>query len=294
MKGIVLAGGRGTRLNPLTLAISKQLLPVYDKPMVYYPLSVLMLAGIRDIAIISTPDDLPLYRKLLGSGTQFGVKLTYIVQAEPEGIAQAFLLAEDFIQAEPCALVLGDNLFFGQAFTSTLRAARNLETGALVFAHRARDPERFAVVTFDQDFRATSLEEKPSSPLSEWIITGLYFYDNRVSDFARNLKKSPRGELEITDLNRLYLEDGSLSVERLGRGFAWLDTGTHESLLLAGHFVQTIEQQQGLKIACLEEIGFSNGWIDLGSLKRSGEIYGKNSYGQAILEVVRAVENDGP
>lgn len=290
MKAIVLAGGQGTRLYPLTQALSKQLLPVYDKPMVYYPLSVLMLAGIREIALISTPDDLPLFRSLLGNGDRFGIKLTYLEQPKPEGIAQALIIAEEFLNGEPCALVLGDNLFFGQAFTSSLREASRMTKGAKVFAHRVSDPERFAVVSFDKDFRATSIEEKPALPKSEWAVTGLYFYDHRAPEMAKEIKKSARGELEITALNQMYLEEGSLSVERLGRGFAWLDTGTHDSLLLASQFVQTVEQQQGLKIACLEEIGYANSWINIDALKEAAEKYGKNAYGKAIQEIIDAAE----
>lgn len=286
MKGILLAGGQGTRLYPATLAISKQLLPIYDKPMVYYPLSVLMLAGIREIAIVSTPHDLPQYQRLLGDGGRFGLSLTYLEQPEPGGISQAFILGEDFLGGEPSSLILGDNIFFGQAFSQSLRRGHDLTRGAMVFAHKVRDPEGFAVAEFDATGKCLSLEEKPASPKSDWAVTGLYFYDGRASQLARTLKPSARGELEITDLNRLYLEDGTLIVERMGRGFAWLDTGTHDSLMQAGQFVQTIEQRQGFKIACLEEIAYAQGWISKDELKAAGTRMKSTSYGQAILDIV--------
>jgi glucose-1-phosphate thymidylyltransferase len=292
MKGIVLAGGQGTRLYPVTLATSKQLLPVYDKPMIYYPLSVLMIAGIREIAVISTPHDLPQYERLLGDGSAFGVKLTYLPQPEAAGISQAFLIAETFLNGEPSSLVLGDNIFFGQAFSQSLREGHSLTHGAMVFAHKVRDPRDFAVAEFDANGRMLSLEEKPKVPKSDWAVTGLYFYDGRASALARTLKPSARGELEITDLNRIYLEEGSLRVERLGRGFAWLDTGTHDSLMQAGTFVQTIEQRQGFKIACLEEIAYSQGWIGLDELRTAGTRMRNTSYGRAILDVVN--EASGP
>jgi len=286
MKGILLAGGQGTRLYPATLAISKQLLPIYDKPMVYYPLSVLMLAGIREIAIVSTPHDLPQYQRLLGDGSRFGVGLTYIEQPEPAGISQAFILGEEFLAGEPSSLILGDNIFFGQAFSQALERGRDLTRGALVFAHKVRDPEGFAVAEFDSTGKCLSLEEKPRSPKSDWAVTGLYFYDGRASQLAKTLKPSARGELEITDLNRLYLEEGSLIVERMGRGFAWLDTGTHDSLMQAGQFVQTIEQRQGFKIACLEEIAYAQGWISKDDLKAAGTRMKSTSYGKAILDIL--------
>ena len=286
MKGILLAGGQGTRLYPATLAISKQLLPVYDKPMVYYPLSVLMLAGIRDIAIVSTPHDLPQYQRLLGDGSAFGVRLTYLSQPEPGGISQAFIIGEEFLGGEPSSLILGDNIFFGQAFSQALRQGSALTRGAMVFAHKVRDPEAFAVAEFDAGGRVLSLEEKPAAPKSDWAVTGLYFYDGRAAALARTLKPSARGELEITDLNRLYLEEGTLTVERMGRGFAWLDTGTHDSLMQAGLFVQTIEQRQGFKIACLEEIAYTQGWIGIDQLQMAGARMKNTSYGKAILDVV--------
>ena len=286
MKGILLAGGQGTRLYPATLAISKQLLPIYDKPMVYYPLSVLMLAGIREIAIVSTPHDLPQYQRLLGDGSRFGVGLTYIEQPEPAGISQAFILGEEFLAGEPSSLILGDNIFFGQAFSQALERGRDLTRGALVFAHKVRDPEGFAVAEFDSTGKCLSLEEKPRSPKSDWAVTGLYFYDGRASQLAKTLKPSARGELEITDLNRLYLEEGSLIVERMGRGFAWLDTGTHDSLMQAGQFVQTIEQRQGFKIACLEEIAYAQGWISKDELREAGQAMRNTNYGRAILALL--------
>ncbi|WP_376751622.1 glucose-1-phosphate thymidylyltransferase RfbA [Stutzerimonas nitrititolerans] len=285
-KGIVLAGGSGTRLHPITLGVSKQLLPIYDKPMVYYPISVLMLAGIREILLISTPEDLPSYQKLLGDGEQFGIELSYAVQPSPDGLAQAFIIGEDFIGNDSCCLILGDNIFYGQHFSENLKAANARTEGATVFGYHVSDPERFGVVEFDGEGKAISIEEKPSKPKSHYAVTGLYFYDNRVVDIAKSIKPSDRGELEITDINRFYLEDQSLKVEMLGRGFAWLDTGTHESLLEAGHFVHTIEQRQGLKVACLEEIAFHNGWLSPEQLKVQGEYLKKTGYGQYLLALL--------
>ncbi|MBK3847249.1 glucose-1-phosphate thymidylyltransferase RfbA [Stutzerimonas xanthomarina] len=284
-KGILLAGGSGTRLHPITLGVSKQLLPIYDKPMVYYPLSVLMLAGIREILIISTPDDLPSYRKLLGTGDKFGIDLSYAVQPSPDGLAQAFIIGEQFIGDDPCCLILGDNIFYGQHFSENLKAANARTEGATIFGYHVSDPERFGVVEYDKQGRVISIEEKPAKPKSNYAVTGLYFYDNRVIDIAKSIKPSDRKELEITDVNRFYLEDQSLKVEMLGRGFAWLDTGTHESLLEAGHFVHTIEQRQGLKVACLEEIAFQNGWLSAGRLKAQGEYLKKTSYGQYLMRL---------
>jgi len=286
MRGIVLAGGSGTRLHPMTLSVSKQLLPIYDKPMIYYPLSVLMMAGIREILIISTPDDLPLFRRLLGSGAKWGVELSYAEQATPNGLAQAFVIGEDFIGGQPSALVLGDNIFHGEGF-SDLVAYKSLGSGATVFAYHVSDPDRYGVVEFDKTGRAISLEEKPVKPKSNWAVTGLYFYDGRASRFASELKPSPRGEYEITDLNRIYLEEGSLEVRRMGRGFVWLDTGTPESLLAAGHYVQTIEQRQGLRIACLEEIAFVKGWITEEELMQSARALSKNGYGRYLASLPR-------
>jgi len=285
-KGIVLAGGAGTRLYPATLGISKQLLPVYDKPMVYYPISVLMLAGIRDILIISTPTDLPQYRRVLGDGGRFGVRFTYLEQPSPAGLAEAFVLGEDFIGSEPVCLVLGDNIFYGTGFRPILleTAARN--TGATIFGYQVKDPERFGVVEFDADQRVVSIEEKPSAPKSHFAVTGLYFYDNRVVNIAKQVKPSARGELEITSINRAYLEMAELKVELLGRGFAWLDTGTHSSLLEAAQFVETIEKRQGYKIACLEEIGWRNGWLDTEQLGRAARELAKTDYGQYLSDVV--------
>lgn len=284
-KGIILAGGSGTRLYPITMGTSKQLLPIYDKPMIYYPLSVLMLAGIREILIISTPEDLPNFEKLLGTGEDIGIKLSYKVQPSPDGLAQAFILGEEFIGDDDVCLILGDNIFYGQHFSEQLKRAMQKQNGATVFGYYVNDPERFGVVEFDKDGKALSIEEKPKSPKSNYAVTGLYFYDNEVIKIAKNIKPSPRGELEITDVNNVYLNKGNLNVELLGRGFAWLDTGTHESLLDAGQFVQTIENRQGLKVACLEEIAFSHHWISREQLKERGEFFKKTGYGQYILKL---------
>lgn len=289
MKGIILAGGSGTRLYPLTMVTSKQLLPIYDKPMIYYPMSVLMNAGIRDILIISTPADTPRFQELLGDGYQFGVNLSYAVQPSPDGLAQAFIIGADFIGDEPVAMVLGDNIFAGHGLKKRLKAAvENAEggKGATVFGYYVDDPERFGIVEFDKDGKAISIEEKPEKPKSNYCVTGLYFYDNRVVEYAKNLKPSARGELEITDLNRIYLEGGNLNVELLGQGFTWLDTGTHESLVDATNFVKTIEQHQHRKIACLEEIGYLNGWISKEEVLKVYEVLKKNQYGQYLKDVL--------
>ncbi len=286
MKGIILAGGSGTRLHPITRGVSKQLLPVYDKPMIYYPLSVLMLAGIRDIMIITTPHDKPQYQHLLGNGEEFGIQLQYAEQPSPDGLAQAFIIAEEFIGNDSCCLVLGDNIFFGQLFSTKLRSVASLTSGATIFGYQVMDPERFGVVEFDDNFRALSLEEKPVQPKSNWAVTGLYFYDNQVVEFAKQVKPSERGELEITSINQMYLERGELTVELLGRGFAWLDTGTHDSLLEASSFVQTVEKRQGFQVACLEEIGWRNGWLDDDAVRRAGETLAKTGYGKYLLDLL--------
>ncbi len=287
MKGIILAGGSGTRLFPLTIAMSKQLLPVYDKPMIYYPLTTLMLAGVRDILIISTPRDTPVFQQALGNGSQWGVKLSYAVQDEPRGIAEAFIIGADFIASSPCALILGDNIFFGHSMGEYLRAAAERRKGATVFAYRVSDPERYGVVEFDEAHRAVRLEEKPKQPTSDWAVTGIYFYDGSVSERARRLKPSPRGELEITDLNKLYLEEGNLHVEMMGRGFAWLDTGTHESLHEAATFIKVIEMRQGLKIACPEEIAYNLGYISAAEVEQQAKKLGKTEYANYLLDLIR-------
>ncbi|HFA6662816.1 TPA: glucose-1-phosphate thymidylyltransferase RfbA [Neisseria gonorrhoeae] len=286
MKGIILAGGSGTRLYPITRGVSKQLLPVYDKPMIYYPLSVLMLAGIRDILVITTPEDNTSFKRLLGDGSDFGIRLQYAVQPSPDGLAQAFIIGEEFIGNGNVCLILGDNIFYGQSFTQTLKQAAAKTHGATVFGYRVKDPERFGVVEFDENFNALSIEEKPQQPKSDWAVTGLYFHDNRAVEFAKQLKPSARGELEISDLNRMYLEDGSLSVQILGRGFAWLDTGTHESLHEAASFVQTVQNIQDLQIACLEEIAWRNGWLTKKDVETRAKHLEKTAYGQYLLHLI--------
>jgi glucose-1-phosphate thymidylyltransferase len=286
MKGIILAGGSGTRLYPITLGISKQMLPIYDKPMIYYPLSVLMLAGIRKILIISTPSDLPNFKRLLGDGSDFGIELSYAEQESPGGLAQAFIIGEKFIGTDRVCLILGDNIFYGYSFSKMLKSAILRKKGATLFAYHVTDPKRFGVVEFDKSKKAISIKEKPKNPKSNYAVTGLYFYDNRVIKIAKSLKPSPRGELEITDINNTYLKWNDLNVEIMGRGFSWLDTGTHETLMTAGHFVQAIEESQGLKIGCLEEIAFNNDWLDSEIIKKKGKLLSKTSYGQYLLGII--------
>lgn len=285
-KGIILAGGSGTRLHPITMGVSKQLLPIYDKPMIYYPLSVLMLSGIREILVISTPDDLSSFQRLLGDGSQFGVQIRYATQPQPKGLAQAFTIGAEFIGQDNVCLVLGDNIFYGQHFSDKLDNAVHRNEGATIFGYHVNDPERFGVVEFDESGKALSIEEKPAKAKSPYAVTGLYFYDNDVVDIARQIQPSPRGELEITDINNIYLEKGALNVELLGRGFAWLDTGTHDSLLAAGDFVQTVEKRQGLKVACLEEIAYRKSWITQSLLEQRANQFSKTGYGQYLLKVL--------
>jgi glucose-1-phosphate thymidylyltransferase len=285
-KGIILAGGSGTRLHPATLAMSKQLLPVYDKPMVYYPLSTLMLAGMRDILLISTPQDTPRFQHLLGDGSRWGINLSYCVQPSPDGLAQAFILGKDFVGGAPSSLVLGDNIYYGHALQGLLESADARTTGASVFAYHVHDPERYGVVAFDEHKRALSIEEKPAKPKSHYAVTGLYFYDEQVCDIAASIKPSPRGELEITDVNAAYLNQGQLNVEIMGRGYAWLDTGTHDSLLEAGQFIATLEKRQGLKVACLEEIAYRSGWISAEAVERMAQPMMKNGYGQYLMKIL--------
>ncbi|WP_163382690.1 glucose-1-phosphate thymidylyltransferase RfbA, partial [Enterobacter hormaechei] len=286
MKGIILAGGSGTRLYPITMGVSKQLLPVYDKPMIYYPLSVLMLAGIKDILIITTPDDQPAFIRLLGDGRQFGINIEYAIQPSPDGLAQAFIIGDNFIGNDSVCLVLGDNIFFGQGFTPKLKTAANRNKGATVFGYQVMNPESFGVVEFDKNYTALSIEEKPVAPRSNWAVTGLYFYDNEVVDIAKHIKPSPRGELEITTVNQVYLENNMLTVELLGRGFAWLDTGTHDSLIEAGSFVETVQKRQGMMIACLEEIAWRNGWLSDQDLYSRAGLFVKTNYGAYLLKLI--------
>ncbi|HID8727821.1 TPA: glucose-1-phosphate thymidylyltransferase RfbA [Enterobacter hormaechei] len=286
MKGIILAGGSGTRLYPITMGVSKQLLPIYDKPMIYYPLSVLMLAGIKDILIITTPDDQPAFIRLLGDGRQFGINIEYAIQPSPDGLAQAFIIGDNFIGNDSVCLVLGDNIFFGQGFTPKLKTAANRNKGATVFGYQVMNPESFGVVEFDKNYTALSIKEKPVAPRSNWAVTGLYFYDNEVVDIAKHIKPSPRGELEITTVNQVYLENNMLTVELLGRGFAWLDTGTHDSLIEAGSFVETVQKRQGMMIACLEEIAWRNGWLSDQDLYSRAGLFVKTNYGAYLLKLI--------